>query len=153
MPGNDQPVRINLPRGHGWVIETFGKEHIAGGYVHLIDADGEIHTRLTAQEFEEKPKQSAVTFLEALGECLENLADDPEHGNYAYEVDDGLYLCGDGDSLWLSTQDPQEWEQEYDEDQELIYYDKAEWAADAEEVIGAFLCCLKEAIEDGVTEE
>lgn len=62
---------LQLP--NNWKIETFGKIHIAGGFMHLIDPEGEIHTRLLANDFAEHPERSARALMGMFGESIPNI--------------------------------------------------------------------------------
>lgn len=126
--------KLELP--NGWTIETLGKDRIAGGFVHIIDPQGEIEHRFRAQDFAHKPEETADAFLSALEEILPNLCEEPDYG---FEVADGVYLCGNGQEMWVSYQHPLDRAAAFDDTQEIVYYDIAEWADDPEEVIGALL--------------
>lgn len=131
--------------GNNWKIETLGKEHIAGGFVHLISPTGEIEKRILSADFLSKPKETTLQLLAIIGYGKVNLASHEDE--QAYEVSEGLFVGGSGEEIWISEQHPTERDINFENDAELIYYAIEEWIQNPEEVIGAFLMCLKQNIE------
>lgn len=134
-----RPTTINLPSGHK--IETEGVNHQSGANVHFRNPDGVMFERILAKEFREDPSGTMLRFQAALAACVET---EPHLDEPTFQMDDDLYLIGspDGTSITLSTYP----ELDSEGDGEILHYVCDEWEEEPEEVIGAFLNCLRKEL-------
>jgi len=96
--------------------------------------------RAIREEFGEKPEATMAAFLGALAEILPNQSD--EEGIFAFDLET-CAIVGGKDFVTIVSDLDVYFDSPDDDENEVIYYDREEWATTPEEVIGAFLSCLK----------